>query len=391
MSRYHSYLNSAVKILETYKGDVPLAAFLKQYFAANKKYGSKDRKQIAALCYNYFRLGFAVKNSSIEERILLGTFLSEDEPSVLMTELREEWGGQMTLSFEKKMELVKDSFSLANVFPFQEELSTGISFEKYCASFFIRPDLFLRIRPKASKKVLQKLDELKIDARLIGNDCIALPNSTKATDLFEIDKDVVVQDLNSQKVLDFFKQQKINPDPKVWDCCAASGGKSILLYDILEGKLQLTVSDKRDSIIANLHKRFTTAGIKLYHPFVSDLSKAGIPLAAKPHINNSQVIICDVPCSGSGTWGRTPEQLYFFKKEKIEFFNNKQKEIVSNVIAFLEKGGWLVYITCSVFKEENEGVVNFLKEKFELELVQMELLKGYDKKADSLFVTILKK
>jgi len=391
MSRYHSYLNTAVKTLETYKGDVPLAAFLKQYFAANKKYGSKDRKQIAALCYNYFRLGFAVKNNSIEERVLLGTFLSEDEASVLMSELREEWGTQMVLSFEKKIDLVNDSFSLANVFPFPEELSTGIEFEKYCASFFTRPDLFLRIRPKAGKKVLQKLDELKIDAQLIGTDCIALPNSTKATDLFEIDKDVVVQDLNSQKVLDFFKQHKISPDPKVWDCCAASGGKSILLYDILDGKLQLTVSDKRDSIIANLHKRFTTAGIKLYHPFVSDLSKAGIPLAAKVHISASQVIICDVPCSGSGTWGRTPEQLYFFKKEKIEFFSNKQKEIVSNVIPFLEKGGWLVYITCSVFKEENEGVVNFIKEKFELELVQMELLKGYDKKADSLFVTVLKK
>jgi 16S rRNA (cytosine967-C5)-methyltransferase len=391
MSRYHSYLNSAAKILETYKGDVPLAAFLKQYFAANKKYGSKDRKQIAALCYNYFRLGFAIKNSTVEERILLGTFLSEDEPSVLMTELHAAWGEQMTLSFEEKINRVKDSFSLANVFPFPEELSAGIEFEKYCASFFMRPDLFLRIRPNASKKILEKLDGLKMDVRLIGTDCIALPNSTKATELFEIDKEVVVQDLNSQKVLDFFKREKISPYPKVWDCCAASGGKSILLYDILDGKIQLTVSDKRDSIIPNLHKRFTTAGIKLYHPFVSDLSKNTIPLASKPYINASQVIICDVPCSGSGTWGRTPEQLYFFKKEKIEFFSNKQKEIVSNVIPFLNKGGWLVYITCSVFKQENEEVVNFLKEKFELELVHMELLKGYDKKADSLFVAVLKK
>jgi 16S rRNA (cytosine967-C5)-methyltransferase len=391
MSRYHSYIHTAARILENYKGEVPLAVFLKQYFAADKKYGSKDRKQIAALCYNYFRLGHAAKNNNVDERILLGTFLFENEPSVLMTELHEEWGKRMDLPFQKKINLVKNIFSLTDVFPFEEELSTSVEFEQYCESFFIRPDLFLRIRPKAKALVLKKLEALKIDFELIGTDCIALPNSTKATDLFETDKEVVVQDISSQKVLDFFKQQQTITEPKVWDCCAASGGKSILLYDILDGKIKLTVSDKRGSIIANLHKRFATAGIKLYHPFTSDLSKASIPLAAKQYINGSQIIICDVPCSGSGTWGRTPEQLCFFKKEKIESFSNQQKEIVSNIIPFLEKEGLLVYITCSVFKKENEEVVDFVKEKFSLELLQMEILKGYDKKADTLFVAILKK
>jgi 16S rRNA (cytosine967-C5)-methyltransferase len=57
----------------------------------------------------------------------------------------------------------------------------------------------------------------------------------------------------------------------------------------------------------------------------------------------------------------------------------------------LEPGGYLLYITCSVFRKENEAIVDFIKEKFHLQLVKMELLKGYDKKADTLFAALLKK
>jgi 16S rRNA (cytosine967-C5)-methyltransferase len=57
----------------------------------------------------------------------------------------------------------------------------------------------------------------------------------------------------------------------------------------------------------------------------------------------------------------------------------------------LEPGGYLLYITCSVFKKENEEAVNFVKEKFHLQLVKMELQKGYDKKADTMFAALLQK
>ena len=68
-----------------------------------------------------------------------------------------------------------------------------------------------------------------------------------------------------------------------------------------------------------------------------------------------------------------------------------QQQIVNNVIPQLKQGGTFIYITCSVFKKENEDIVNFIKEKFHLQLLQMELLKGYDKKADSMFVAVFKR
>ena len=61
------------------------------------------------------------------------------------------------------------------------------------------------------------------------------------------------------------------------------------------------------------------------------------------------------------------------------------------MILALKPGGHLLYITCSVFKKENEENVSFIKENFHFDLIKMEVLKGYDKKADTLFAALLKK
>ena len=63
-----------------------------------------------------------------------------------------------------------------------------------------------------------------------------------------------------------------------------------------------------------------------------------------------------------------------------------QKKIVHNVMPRLEKGGYFLYITCSVFKAENETVVEMLQHEYPLQLIKTELLKGYGFKADSMFV-----
>ena len=60
------------------------------------------------------------------------------------------------------------------------------------------------------------------------------------------------------------------------------------------------------------------------------------------------------------------------------------------MIPQLQSGGSFIYITCSVFRKENEEVVEFIQEKFRLQPDQIEVLKGYDKKADSMFVALLR-
>ena len=390
--RYHSYLNSAKAIIESYKGDVPFAIFLKKYFNAHKKYGGKDRKQIAALCYNFYRLGKAIPQLPVEEKVIVAVFICETTSNDFLQFHKPEWNAIITKPLAEKIAIA--GFTAEDVFPWAEELSTGINAELFRYSFFKQPDLFLRIRPGNKKAVIKKLQDAGIEFNMPDDDCLALPNSTKVDALLEIDKEVIIQDLNSQKVLDFLKTSgiqhpvsSIQHPVSIWDCCAASGGKSILAYDILKGQIELVVSDIRESILSNLTNRFETAGIKNYQSFIADLSADNF----QPSTSNFQLIICDSPCTGSGTWSRTPEQLYYLKRKTIDVYVAMQQQIVSNVIPHLQTGGLFIYITCSVFKNENEDMVGFIKEKFHLQLLQMELLKGYDKKADSMFVAVFSK
>lgn len=382
---FESYLATAASLIQQYDGSIPLNDFLKKYFSENKKFGSRDRKFITHLCYCYYRLGHALPNADIDEKILIGLFLSSQQPNELLAQLKPEWNEKVQQSLEQKRIVLHQSFNVEKIFPWQDELTESIDATAFAASHLIQPDLFLRIRPSRKNQVTRKFQENKIDFEECGNDCLTLRNTTKIENILELNKEVVVQDYSSQRIKEFLlpiKSQIRNQRSaiKVWDCCAASGGKSILAVDVL-GNIDLTVTDIRPSIIHNLKSRFKQAEIKNYRSFVADLTNA------ESQISNfkSDLIICDAPCSGSGTWSRTPEQLYFFKKEKINYYAALQKKIVRNTIPHLSNNGFFLYITCSVFKKENEDVVEFIKKKFRLQLIKQEVLAGYNKKADTMF------
>jgi len=386
LSRYHSYINSAKSILSVYDGGEPLSSFLKKYFSSNKKYGSKDRKQISHLCYCFFRLGKAIMNVTTEEKLLTALFLCSDTSSEILKALKPEWNDKNELPLHEKLFVVDSSLSISEIFPWKDELSEGVDYEKLCESFLTQPILFLRLRPGKEKIVIQKLKQAGINFKMISETCLALPNASKIDEIIAADSEAVIQDYNSQRIGGFLgsalatlRSDKLT----VWDCCAGSGGKSIMVHDI-NPTIELTVSDKREIILANLKKRFDSAGIKNYKSVIADLADPNFQFST----SNFQVVIADVPCTGSGTWSRTPEQLYFFQEKEIEKYATLQKKIVSNAIPQLKPGGTFVYITCSVFKKENEEVVMYLKQNFHLKLKQMEVLKGYDKKADSMFVAV---
>jgi 16S rRNA (cytosine967-C5)-methyltransferase len=139
--------------------------------------------------------------------------------------------------------------------------------------------------------------------------------------------------------------------------------------------------------VLNLHQRFIKAGIKAYRYFISDVSNPDFT----PITSDFEIVICDAPCTGSGTWSRTPEQLCYFNKDSIMEYNRLQKKIVSHVLPHLRTGGLFIYITCSVFKDENERIAEFISENLNCKILQQQLLKGYHQKADTMFVTVFKK
>jgi 16S rRNA (cytosine967-C5)-methyltransferase len=389
MSFANQHIQTAVKIISTYDGTLPLHHYLKQFFAADRKYGSKDRKAISHACYCYYRLGKAFAARPVEEKVKAGIFLCTEDRTNWKTVFDEEWMNNWNTDLHKRISFLQPATD--DIFPFQSSLSDEIDKEAFTVSHLIQPDLFLRIRPGKEKTVKQKLIEEGVSFHEYSNTCIALSNATKADKLLQINKEVVIQDLSSQRIAELLSTVNAHPSSviahpstiKLWDCCAASGGKSILAYDTFRN-IELTVSDVRPSIIENLKKRFNEGGIKNYSSFVADLANS------KFQSQNSKydLIICDAPCSGSGTWGRTPEQLFYFGEEKIDHYVNLQKKITSSVIPSLNVGGFFLYITCSVFKKENEEMVDYIKGNTSLEVVKMQYLEGYDKKADTMFAAL---
>lgn len=389
LMRYQSHFNTALSLIRLYDGTVPLVHFLKKYFSEHKKHGSRDRKLITHLCYSYYRIGHALTTLDAEERLRTSIFLCNETAVDWADLFEQDWLAAWSGSLQEKINWLQKQypgFTVASFFPWVEELSEGIEPEAFIRSHFTQPDLFLRMRPGKEKQVLAKLTNQQIAFSQPQTNCLAIANTTKIDSVLDIDQEVVIQDYSSQQVARFFSHVTQHSPLTLWDCCAASGGKSLLAVDSFPN-IELTVSDIRPSIIRNLKERFHKAGIKNYQSFVADLTHS--PLTTNSSLYH--IVLCDAPCSGSGTWGRTPEQLYFFTKEKIEEYAALQSKIISHVTPQVAKGGYLLYITCSVFKKENEQQVQAVLESGEFELVKMETLKGYGRKADSMFAALLKR
>lgn len=381
--KYYSHLNTAETILTRYKGTQPFVLFIKEFFKADKKYGSRDRRRITTLCYAYFRLGKINRNVEMTERILLGLFLTSNSADDLLQAAKPEWNAGIGLSVEEKLTLAGCSYSSGDHFPAVEHLEKEIDEKAFTLSHFIQPDLFLRVRPGQNEKVKRSLEQADISFEPITETCFALPNASRLDEVISINREAVIQDLSSQRVLELLQEESRFVPKQVWDCCAASGGKSLLVYDRYPG-IQLTVSDVRENILQNLSKRFREAGITRYKGFVADLSKPVDPG------QRFDLIMADVPCTGSGTWGRTPEQLVFFEKTKIYEYAARQRQILLNTWKHLKPGGYFLYITCSVYEQENQAAVAYALQHTTLQLIRSALFQGFEKRADTLFAALFK-
>jgi len=376
-------LKTFQRILEEYPAETPLSKFLPGFYRQNKQMGSTDRRIAGRLMYNYFRLGKALPGLPADERLFVAEFLCNTQLNSFLQHFKPDWAACIGFSIDEKLAMVKTAypdFNLDDVFPWTNQLSAGIDAATFLKSFFVQPDLFIRVYKGFEQHVKIALTAAEIVFKDEGNGCFSLPNGTRLETLIPNPHWYEVQDFSSQQTAQFFKPQKWE---SWWDACAASGGKSLLLHD-LEPTVKLVVSDIRESILANLDERFQQAGLLKYQKKLLDLTQNNDLIL---HDYAFDGIILDAPCSGSGTWGRTPEMISQFEDHKIEFFQRLQQIIARNVVKYLKPGKPLIYITCSVFKAENEGVVDFMVKELGLKLEEQQVLKGYENKADTMFVS----
>jgi len=385
--RMRQQIQTVERLLHEYaeESGTPLARFLTGFYKRNKQMGSKDRRMASRLVYHYFRIGAAARQENLATRLAMADFLCSDD-SALASVILQQADGQRQEGLLEKISLLEanTAFRLDDVFPFQQFLSAGIDRRLFVESLLVQPDLYIRVRPVHREAVTVALDRAQIDYRIVDTNTIALPNGTALDRVAGLAGKYEVQDYSSQQTGMYFGAAA---GESWWDACAGAGGKSLLLLDQSPG-VNVLVSDTRRSILRNLDERFELAGIKSYRQKVIDLTKDTATALGDERFDG---IILDAPCTGSGTWGRTPEMLSSFDSQVIGRFAALQRQLAAQVVTHLKPGKPLVYITCSVFADENEGVVNHLRDNCGLHVEQTAVLHGYRHKADSMFVARLVK
>ncbi len=383
--RMRQQIQTVERLLHEYAGEsgMPLARFLTGFYKRNRQMGSKDRRMASRLAYHYFRLGKAAPLEELPVRLALADLLCSSD-SALTSIILPQFDTHIQAGLSEKISLLEahTAFRLEDVFPFRPFLSAGIDHRAFVESLFVQPDLYIRLRPSFRDEVLKALDGAQLDYRIVDTCTVALPNGIALERITGLRGKYEVQDYSSQQTGAYFQA---TAGERWWDACAGAGGKSLLLMDQTAG-LSLLVSDTRRSILRNLEERFDTAGVKSYREKIIDLNNDTVTVLGDEQFDG---IILDAPCSGSGTWGRTPEMLSVFDSGAIGRFAALQRRLAAQVVKHLKPGKPLVYITCSVFAEENEGVVNYLRETHGLNVQQMAVLHGYRHKADSMFVARL--
>ena len=384
--------SQAAALLAQYDGATPLAHILRQHFQSHPALGSRDRRLLSALLYAWYRCGkglsWNVESNPAHPQLLwqAALLLTQTAP-VTARLLPAEWAPFIAATKEKKLLLLAAagiSFNPEALLPPDISFSKGISRQQWLDSMLRQPRLFLRIR-HSRKHIEQLLAQQQIAFHWLSETCLSLPNGTAAEQVLPAGS-FVVQDATSQQTGNYFQ-------PKAgetwWDSCCGAGGKTLLLADSSE-KPAITASDIRPAILQNLKKRFKQYHLPLPRLLTLDAADA---TAIDRQLGNERFdgIICDAPCSGSGTWARTPEQLYFFHPEKLQQYAAKQQQVVANLPRLLQPGGQLIYITCSVFAEENEKIVENLLETQPLQLIESRLLNGIAAEADCLFVAVLER
>ena len=144
----------------------------------------------------------------------------------------------------------------------------------------------------------------------------------------------------------------VRPNDTVFDFCAGAGGKSLIFAQIMNNKGLIWAYDITAKKLFELVKRATRVHVDIIE------IKPQLP----PPTKQFDYVVVDAPCSGCGTWRRSPHLRWQLTEKQLRHITKSQAEILNRAEAYVRDGGRLAYITCSLTKDENEDQVElFLK------------------------------
>lgn len=139
------------------------------------------------------------------------------------------------------------------------------------------------------------------------------------------------------------------PGQKILDACAAPGGKTSLIAQLARNEAHITAWDTAPERLQRLRENLERLGVERVTVAAADWDAAPQPLYDR--------ILLDVPCSNTGVMRRRVELRWRLQPQEIRRLVRQQRHLLSQAAQGLRPGGRLVYSTCSVEPEENQGVV----------------------------------
>lgn len=168
-----------------------------------------------------------------------------------------------------------------------------------------------------------------------------------------------VQDVSSMLVA---KAAGVKPTDKVIDVCAAPGGKSIQISELLTDGGQVISRDLTEAKVGLIEENIQRMNAGHIQAECQDA------LVFRPEDKESaDIVIADLPCSGLGVIGRKADIKYRMSRENMKSLADLQRKILSIVQAYVKPGGCLIYSTCTVNPEENEENVRWFQENYPFE------------------------
>ena len=177
---------------------------------------------------------------------------------------------------------------------------------------------------------------------------------------------IEVQDEGSQVLAQLLGARR---GEMVVDFCAGAGGKTLAIGAIMRSTGRLYAFDVSEKRLTKLKPRLARSGLSNVHPVVIAHERDA---KVKRLAGKIDRVLVDAPCSGMGTLRRNPDVKWRQQPEGIAELTEKQASILDGAARLVKFGGRLVYATCSLLDEENEGIVQgFLASHPDFELVPM--------------------
>lgn len=314
----------------------------KRFFAGRRYAGSKDRRAIRELVWRAIR---AFGERPVSGRAAMVALADSD------SDLADCFDG--------------NGYGAAAITPDEARAATGL-LPAWLAGQFAAPI------DEAEQRALMERAPLDVRVNTLLSDCdtvlvdlpeaqpLALPDALRLPTDFVLDTHaaynrglIEVQDYGSQLIV---AACDVKPGNTVLDLCAGAGGKTLALAAAMRGKGQLIATDTNRNRLDQLRLRMQRAAAGLIEPLLLNPGKELDMMTEL--VGYCDVVLVDAPCSGTGTWRRSPETRWRLNSARLKRVIEEQAKLLRIAAELVKPGGHLVYAVCSVLDAEGKGQVD---------------------------------